>query len=140
MLTIVRWILVLPVAMAAFVAVAFVLALGAYLPLPGDPPKWIQPALFQMLVSIVAPYVFVLAGAKTAPERRFAAGTALAAGYSIYAGYVMASGLAAGKYQETRTWTIALFLLGVLAAAAACVQLWRDRGSKNEERAAFQDA
>lgn len=139
MIPAVRWILVLPVAMTAFIAVAFVLALGAYLPLPGDQPKWIQPALFQMLVSIVAPYVFVIAGAKTAPDRRFTVGVALATGYAVYAGYVMTSGLAAGKYQETRTWTIALFVLGVLAAAAACVQLWRDR-APNDKRVAFQEA
>ena len=123
-----RWILVLPAAVGAYIAVHIVVIIGN-LYLTGSFGVY----FCQFVNSVCAPYAFVLAGAKTAPRHGFAAGIALAVILAVLMGGVIAVSLIEarmGVYTERHSdplwWLVVSSVIGIAVAIAACIQLHAD--------------
>jgi hypothetical protein len=116
-----RWIAVLPAAVAAYLGIQVVVALGNSFA-PG-PESWIN-IWCQLINSIAGPYCFVLAGAKTAPLHRFITAIVLTVLYSLASGVLLTLVLTSQQQFSTPLWWfVTSLVIGLVAAIVACIQL-----------------
>lgn len=118
-----RWTLVLPAAVAGYVAIQFVVGFSSEsLPLPSVLRDWYS----QAMNSIVAPWAFVMIGAKTAPVgRALPTGIALAVLYGIFTGVVAALAVVATTLNTPLWWILVSGLVSVITVVVTCVQIYR---------------
>ena len=132
---IIRWLLVLPAAIAGYFApVIFGTIMLSLLesgclshPEPViDPPLWKIlldnfPLILPLITATLGAYLFIFAGAKTAPNRKFVVAVILAV---IIFGFVVGVGLLLPS--KFPVWAKALEVISVLAVSIiACVQQYR---------------
>lgn len=119
----VRWLLVVPAALAAFgvvqVLVAIILTLS---PLQGLSPK-LSDGAGQLVNSALGPYCFVLMGSLVAPSHRRASAITLAVlGLAIMGAVYILSSMIGGvaRFGFTGWWLFVSFVLGVASSCIAC--------------------
>jgi peptidoglycan/LPS O-acetylase OafA/YrhL len=126
-----RWILVLPSALLAHFAAAFVMGIvfgsmsRSWDPDYSDFPN---PSFkLTLLRSFLEPAAFVYAGAAVAPRRRFIVSVGLSV---LLAGFIIVTFVGATKARDF-DWLYALCnALGLLALVAFCVHFYREEGWK----------
>lgn len=123
-----RWLAVLPAAIGAYFAIQ--IAVGLVMVFENgldDRPDYKS----QFICSVVAPYVLVLAGAKTAPKFRFVTALTLTVLHALFSGAIVALAMVWGMSQSDSLWWLILSeVIGIITSIAACIQM-----RKEEDRA-----
>ncbi len=119
-----RWTLVLPAALAGYVVIQLVVGLSSEsMPLPQVLRDWYS----QAMNSIVAPWAFVMIGARTAPVgRALPTGIALAVLYGIFTGVVAALAVMATTLTAPLWWILLSAVAGVVTVVVTCVHIYRE--------------
>jgi FtsH-binding integral membrane protein len=109
-----RWVGVLPAAVAAYIVIQVMVAIGNII--TGLPDFYVQ--LFN---SIVASFCFVYAGAKTAPRYSFIVALTLTIIFTILNGSVLTLVFVTHRYYSgSLTWLVICCILGIVSTIAAC--------------------
>ena len=97
-----RWTLVFPAAIVSFVLIQLAVGLSSeQMPLPGAVRDWYS----QALNVFVAPWLFVLAGARTAPGgRALPTAISLAVVYSVFTGLMSVVAIMATRLNQPLWW------------------------------------
>ena len=126
-----RWLLAIPLAAAAFVAVQWVVAvLSIFDPLPKS---W-SDIWAQLVNSAISPTALVYVAARIVPRHAFAMAISMALFYACSSVVVFLMGYAY-KIDESASvpWLILTFVLGLIGAAVACV-LIHERAMEGQKR------
>jgi hypothetical protein len=113
-----RWVAVLPAAVAAYFVIQFIVAIGHSI---GGLPALLVDGFCQIVNSIVGPYCFVYAGARTAPRYSFVVAVTLAVVFAILNGSLLTLAFTSHRYSRSLTWLVISCILGIAATILACV-------------------
>lgn len=118
-----RWILVLPASLVAYIGIQLITGLSSeQLPLPDVA----QDLYSQAINSILGPWAFVYAGARISPlGRRFFTSVALAILFGVFTGSVGVLAVISNVQSGQRWWLVASAVVGLVAAGVTCVQVQR---------------
>lgn len=116
----VRWLLVLPTAIAAYVGVQLLVILGGLLS-GSQLPDW----AYQLMNSALSGYALVIAAAWMAPRGRMAVAVGMAV-LSIGAGLLLIGVAISDSARQSDAWLGlgAAAVLGILGSLLACYQTW----------------
>ena len=124
-----RWILIFPAAVAAFIGVQLIIAVvNSFTPLPE---KLIN-IFCQFANSIAGPFVFVLVGARIAPSYKYYTSVSLTVIYTLFSAIIAYRAIQSQESADPLWWLITSIILGLLAAIFACSII------KTEERKNIQ--
>lgn len=117
-----RWALVLPAAIAAYLGIQVLVALGnSFTGLPDV----VETFYSQFVNSVAGPVAFVLAGAYVAPKSRFGVALALTLLHAITTATVVTIALTTGRH-STPSWAlVGACALGIVATIVACYLLYQ---------------
>ena len=107
-----RWVGVLPVAVAAYIVIQLIVIIGNLI--TGLPDFYMQ--LFN---SIAASYCFVYAGARTAPRYPFVVAVTLTVIFAILNSSVLTLAFISHRYSGSLTWLVITCTLGIVATIVA---------------------
>jgi hypothetical protein len=123
-----RWVLILPAAVFAYLTIQLGFGLASEtLPYPDS----VQDRLSQFINSFIGPWAFVYSGAKLAPR-----GTALhvaiglAVLFGVFTGAIGLIALSAGSARHPRWWIVATSLISLAIIIATCIQVAREEPAK----------
>ena len=126
-----RWILVLPGAVGAYLGVGLLVGLSSEeLPLPDAIQDWYS----QAMNSVVGPWVLVYAGARIAPRgRRFVTSVVLAVLFGVLTGAIAPLGLLLEHRSHPYWWFAVSAIAGIVTVIVACVQVQRSETLKEAQ-------
>ena len=109
----VRWLLVLPAAVGAFLGIQLVMVIVLWV----EPNRWAQ-----LLNSLAGPFCFVYAGARVAPDKPTVVAVVLAVICATFYAVVVTKALVTHSY-EPMGWLVLTSIVSVVAAIVACIQI-----------------
>ena len=122
-----RWVLVLPVAVGAWVGAQIsIMAIGnVFYPMG----LWNLATWFVKIATIaVAPYGLVWAGAQTAPRHSFTVAIVLTVVHAIFATAILVLAIDVERLTAPLWWIITGYIVGAAVTIVACVQFRRKEG------------
>jgi hypothetical protein len=119
--SVLRWIAVLPAAAGAFVGIQLLIILMNAMTEPRWSDWWLQ-----LVNSAASSYCFVYAGARTAPSYQFVVGIVLATLFGIFIVVIATAGFFI-KTSDPLWWLLLAGIISLVAAIVAVVRLSDDR-------------
>ena len=130
-----RWILVLPASLGAYVGIQVLVGLSSELIalpwfLPADWKDAAQNWWSQGLNSIVGPIALIYAGVLTSPRgHRFHTGIALAVLFGVIVGGISALSLFSTELSHPRWWLLTTTAASIITVVMVCIRIQRTEGS-----------
>ena len=130
-----RWTLVLPAALGAYLGIQILVGLSSELfnlpwILPSDWENAAQDRLSQGLNSVVGPIALIYAGALTSPKGyRFHTSIALAVLFGVVTGGILALSLFSAQQYHPLWWIFTTSAASIAAVIVACIKIHQTEGS-----------
>jgi hypothetical protein len=121
---VIRWLLVLPAALIAFVGVQIVIIIGGFLS-DNKLPNW----AYQLVNSAASGYALVVAAAWMAPRGKLATAVVFGVLNIVLIAWVTTLGVSASG-QQSDSWLLLVVaaLLSAAGSVAGCYQTWESQG------------
>jgi peptidoglycan/LPS O-acetylase OafA/YrhL len=131
-----RWVVVLPTAIASYLGIQILIGLQSEM---APFPDILQDLWSQGLNSIIGPWAFVYSGARVAPRRWILeTGVTLAVFYGIFTGAIATLALLDPTPTYSPWWLAICALLGIVTVIATCVQLRKQVALESMQRQRFR--
>ena len=115
-----RWVLILPAAVGAYIGVQVLVAIAnSFTPLP----EVVETAYSQIVNSVVGPLALVYVGAEVAPRHQLVAALVLTVLHAVASTTIVTAALVSGRHSQPAWVLIGASALGIVATVILCYHM-----------------